>query len=63
MDLSSLRFRYHLTNAVVVIAVLAVFQYLRSSVDPQFLATVAGFFLLFSLAIDVVRPLESASDA
>lgn len=59
MDPSSLRLRYHLTNAVVVIAILAAFQYVRSSIDPQFLAIVAAFFLLFAFGLDAVRSPES----
>lgn len=63
MELPALRFRYHVTNAIVVVAVLAVAQYWRSAIDPSFLALVAGLYLLFALVIDFVRPLESKSEA
>lgn len=62
MDPSALRLRYHLTNAVVVLVVLALVQYWRAAIDPSFLAIVAGFYLLFALGIDFVRPLESDSE-
>ncbi|WP_247731220.1 hypothetical protein [Halovivax limisalsi] len=59
MDLSSIRLRYHLVNTAIVLAILAVVQFVLSDIDPAVLALVAGIYLGLVVTLDLVRPLES----
>lgn len=55
MDGSSLRVRYHIGSAVVVVLVIAAFQYWQSAVDWRFLVSVGVTYFALSVAIDLVR--------
>lgn len=62
MDPSSIRFRYHLTNTVIVLALLAVAQFIFFDVDPHVLALVGVIYLGLVVTLDLVQPLDSEPD-
>ena len=55
METSAVRWRYHLVSAVVVIALLAGYQYWRTTLDWRFLIGVGAVYLAISVGIDLAK--------
>ncbi|MFP8955419.1 hypothetical protein ACLI4Y_01730 [Natrialbaceae archaeon A-CW3] len=61
MDLSTVRWRYHVISTIVVVGVLAAFQAWQDTIDVSFLIAVGVFYFVLVIAMDLVRERISSS--
>ena len=59
METSAVRWRYHLVSAIIVMALLAGYQYWRTTFDWRFLVGVGVVYVVISAGIDLARATNS----